>query len=136
MSFERSVKGGSIRLELSTRFGLTRRFLRREGFGGRLGKQRRCVSSCDEGKEGGDGGGGMGCFVRGEHEINRKAGLTSNHGSNVPSRVRLLSLSRELDGLEVFLGRLVKVHRVSFVERVDGSSRRNSDLLEAKRGSK
>lgn len=50
-----------------------------------------------------------------------------DHGTNV-SRAVGLAVSRVLDAVQVLFGGFVEVERVSFVERVDLSSRGDSDV--------
>lgn len=51
-----------------------------------------------------------------------------NHGSDIPSRVWRLARGRELNRVKVVSHRWVEVDRVSFIERVDLSPRRDLDL--------
>ena len=50
------------------------------------------------------------------------------HGTDVSRTVRRLAIGRVFDALQVLVDRLMEVHRVPFVERVDLAPRRDLDL--------
>ena len=54
-----------------------------------------------------------------------------DHGTDVPRAVRRLAVLGIFDAVQVVDDWLMEVHRVSFVERIDFSSRWNFDLEEA-----
>ena len=51
-----------------------------------------------------------------------------NHGADIPRAVRRLAVRRILDAVQVVHDRLVEVHGVTLVERVDFASGWNLDL--------
>jgi len=53
-----------------------------------------------------------------------------NHRSDIASTVRSFGRVRILDGLEICVNGRIKVHGISFVERVNLAARRDLNLIE------